>query len=157
MNLVGLGVACAILLLPGCNSTASRGGHDGGSDSGAGGDAAVIACAAGQSCPTGFICVPDPRATCAAGSVCPNVCLSGSALCLTLVTPDSGPMAQCPPGQDVVTCRPNSCEGSNDCAACVDSTGATCDPANPCPAGQLCVPLRACASAGGCGSVCVVP
>lgn len=183
-----LGLGCAIVLLPGCNSAASRsagsggaggggwdgaaGGGDGGGAGGAGtgaagssgaidtdGGGAVVACAVGQDCPPGRICVPDPRATCVTGTPCPNVyvCLSGSRLCLNVMLSDSGPTTECLPGQYVVTCRPISCEGSNECAACVDGTTAICGPATPCPAGHLCIPVRACANATDCGSVCVIP
>jgi hypothetical protein len=201
-----LGLACAIVLLTGCPSAASRsdggggsgnggwdgagggvggggaggggasggageGGASGGVGSGAGGagpggggssgatgtGGALVACAAGQNCPTGRICVPDPRATCVAGMPCPNVCLSGSRSCVYLAPPDGGGTAPCPAGQYVVACRPLSCEASNDCNACIDGTGAACDAATPCLAGQLCVPLRGCPNVTDCGSVCVIP
>jgi len=180
------GVGCAILLLAGCGvgSTVFRpdsgtgsgnGGRDGaagggmsggggGGGTGAGGSSgasgtggAIVACGVALNCAAGSICVPDPRVTCVAGTPCPNICLTGSRYCLNVTLSDGGPITECPPGQYLVTCRPTSCEGSNDCTACVEGTATNCDPATPCPVGQLCIPVRACANAAGCGSVCVVP
>ena len=157
--MVRLALGCAIVLLSGCRGSNGAATDADGSSAAidAGESDAIVSCSAGQGCPPGRICVPDPRATCTAGTPCPSVCFSGSRLCFDLMPSDGGPTTDCPPGQYVVTCRPNSCEGRNECNACIDGTGATCDPANPCPAGQLCIPVRACANATDCGGVCAVP
>jgi hypothetical protein len=137
-------------------STATDAGGSSGA-TGVGGDAGTVTCAAGRECPPGRICVPDPRGTCVTGEPCAGICVTGSGICLNVMPPDSGVTSLCAPNERVVTCRPLSCEGSNDCLGCAEATTTSCDPATPCLGGKLCLAVRACANRTECGSVCVSP
>ena len=180
-SIVGLSLGGGIALLLGCTSPslradggglagesgANHGGAGGastdtGGESGTtgagGGDGTIVGCDAPVLiCRPGHICVPDPRTPCVPGEACSHICVVGSRSCLNVLLSDGGATGECGPNQYVVTCRRSSCEGSNDCLACVDGTATSCDAAAPCPGGQLCIPVRECANGTDCGSICVVP
>lgn len=160
--------ACPILLSEVCGCDGKTYGNSCGSDGAGVGIAyagpcrggAIVACDAGNPCPDGGVCVDDPRASCAPGATCPGVCLTATeygASCGTFEEGDAGPVNLTCLGGVCVPSRQTGCAGGA-CASCVYGSATACDPAQPCPTGQLCVPTTACDVDGGaCPSVCVIP